>query len=474
MPEVRTTSASLDVNELINEQRVGAYSIVFLVIATLAMIADGYDIAAIGFVVPELAKQWQIAPAAMAPALGAGVIGLLVGAPIFGYVGDRFGRRSAIISSLIVVGVFTLITMWAASLPQLIGLRFITGVGLGGLIPNIIALAAEVAPKRLRGVFIIIVNFGVPAGFVLPGKVTAMFVPTYGWPVLMFVGAVIPLVIAVLAYFLVQESIGYLVSRGDRDAEVRKQIKALRPELAIGPETRLVSSVKVSGTGSPRSPAKLFAGGLAFITPIFWIALAANQFTNFFMLGWLPTLLQQGGLTTAQAGNMAAMYALGGIVGGLLLLFLVDKLGALPMVILFLVAAPLVGSIGQVAPETIGAIIAAAGFCITGNQFASSAVVGMIYPTAIRSMGAGWAQAFGRLGSLLAQIAGGLLLAKQLPAQQIYLAPAISLVIGAVAILLFVIFCRRRFGNFRLDDASAAEKNAAGLALPSENAAAGA
>ena len=159
----------VDLNELIDGQKVRKSSILFLAIATFAMAADGFDLSAIGFVVPELVKDWHITPAQMAPALTAGIVGLLCGAPLFGYLGDRLGRKKAILISLFTYGVLTIVTMAASSLNQFVVLRFLTGIGMGGMIPNILALTAEMAPKRLRGMFTVIVLFGVPAGIALPG-----------------------------------------------------------------------------------------------------------------------------------------------------------------------------------------------------------------------------------------------------------------------------------------------------------------
>lgn len=270
----------VNLNTLIEGQKVQKSTIVFLVVATLAMMADGFDLAVIGFVGPELVKDWKISPAQLSPVFSAGIFGLLVGAPLFGILGDRIGRKNAILIGLCTYGSLTLLTMLATSLNQFAVLRFLTGIGLGGMIPNVLALAAEVAPRRLRGLFSVIVLFGVPAGLALPGWTSALLVPQYGWPALLFVGGVLPLVIAVVACFTMNESLKFLVQHGGRDEEARILARALRPDLSIDPRSRFSydSLGVVSGVGSP---IQLFKGGLAVITPLLWIALAANQLTNF-------------------------------------------------------------------------------------------------------------------------------------------------------------------------------------------------
>ena len=449
---------TMNLDELIDGQKIRTSAIVFLAIATLSMIADGFDISAISFIAPELIKQWHIAPKELVPVFSAGVFGLLFGAPLFGYVGDRFGRKRAVIIILSLVGALTLATMAANSLNQFVVLRFLTGLGLGGLIPNVIALAAEVAPKRRRGVFVIIVNFGVAAGFALPGWVAAVLVPQHGWPVLLLIGGTLALLVAVLVGLFLNESIRFLVQAGDRKAEVNRLARLLRPDLTVDPRTVFVTSAQTLDVHHNGSPMRLFAGGLAVLTPILWIVLAANQFANFFTLSWLPTLLQASGSTTAQAGADTAMYSVGGLVGGGVLMFLVDRFGVFPIVALFLMGVPIIASVGSshIPPTMLGAIIACAGFCVTGNNFGMSAILGMIYPTPLRSKGAGWAQAFGRFGALGAQIAGGALLARHLPLREVFLAPALSLVVGAAGSGFLAVLCYRRFGGSRLDEAPTA------------------
>jgi MFS transporter, AAHS family, 4-hydroxybenzoate transporter len=451
-------AAAVDLNDLIDGQKVQKSSIIFLAISTLAMAADGFDLSAIGFVVPELVKDWAITPAQMAPALTAGIIGLLCGAPLFGYFGDRLGRKKAIVVSLLMYGLLTIVTTAATSLNQFVVLRFLTGIGMGGMIPNILALTAEMAPKRLRGMFTVIVLFGVPAGIAAPGWVTALLVPHYGWPVILWLGGLLPVIIAIIAQFMLPESLKFLVQRGGREDEVSRIVRTLRPDLPFDSTAHLFAGVPSVATDGG-SPAKLFMGGLAIITPALWIALLANQFTNFFALSWLPTLLQSAGLSTAQAGISASMFSIGGLAGGFVLLFLIDRFGAIPIVALFVVGGPLVWMMGlpEIPPALLGTIIAGAGFCVVGNNFGINAAMVLIYPTPIRSTGAGLAQAMGRVGSLGAPIIGGILLAMHVPRQELYLAPALSLGLGALASAVLVAMCVRRFGGFQLDEVSAAD-----------------
>ena len=437
-----------------------ASSVIFLIVASLSMIADGFDISAMGFVAPELVKQWHVSAGDLVPAFSAGVIGLLVGAPSLGYCGDRFGRKTAVVAVLLMFGGFTFMTSFATNLTEFVALRFLTGIGLGGLIPNITALAAEIAPKRLRGTFIIIVTFGVPIGLGLPGWVAAALVPTYGWPILLIIGGAIPIVIAIAAWIFVHESESFTQQRNARNGAL-----SLDLHNAEAVPAAIKNRSVMPGRASPRG---LFTNGLAFITPVIWVALAANQFTNFFTLSWLPTLLQSSGLSTSEAGMTASMYSVGGLIGGFVLTFIIDRLGVVPLIVLFLLGAPLVASIGapHISPMVLAAILAGAGFCVTGNNFGFNAIIAMVYPTNVRSMGVGWAQAFGRLGSLAAQVVGGILLGQHLSVREVYFAPAAVLIVGAASASLLLLMCFRRFGGFRLEEPVIANTRASVPATP--------
>ena len=440
----------IDLDDAIDGQKIRRASVVLLIVATLALLSDGFDIASIGYIGPELVKTWHVTRGELVPVFSAGIFGLLLGAPLLGFLGDRFGRKTAILAALGVVAGCTLATLAASTLTAFAALRFLTGVGLGGLIPNIVALVAEAAPKRRRGMFIVIVNFGVPAGISLPGLVAAALVPAYGWPVLLLVGGLLPLAVMGLVAVCARESIKFLVQRGGRDDQVRRMLAVIRPDLPAGAVRLQPKAVAPLASGSP---AGLFAGGLAVITPLLWLALAANQMANFFSLTWLPTLLQSAGATTSQAGVNASLFSIGGLLGGLCLTLIVDRLGVLPMVVLFLVGVPTMAAIGHpLPPYAAGLVIAGAGFCVTGVNFTMGATLGVIYPTPVRAIGTGWCQAMGRLGSLAAPLIGGALLGLNLPFQDLLLVPAGSLAIGAAASIAIALLCRRRFGGLRIGD----------------------
>ena len=300
-------------------------------------------------------------------------------------------------------------------------------------------------------------------GISLPGLVAGLVVPALGWPGLMLVGGLLPLGVALIARAVVPESPKFLLERRDDAEAARQVVRKLRPDLAIDEGTRLVTVAHTIERGSAR---QLFSGTLIVVTPVLWICQAANQMANFFSLTWLPTLLQSAGATTAEAGASASLFALGGFAGGLVLLFVIDRLGTAPLVAFFVIGTPLVALMASTTldPTVHAAVIAGAGLCVTGINFTLVALLPVFYPTAIRSLGMGWTQGVGRLGSLAAPVVGGILLEQNIPPEQLSYAPAALLAVGAVASVVLAILCFREFGGVRV--AEFGEASASRLVKP--------
>ncbi|HVR89701.1 MAG TPA: MFS transporter [Novosphingobium sp.] len=444
---------TLDLDAAIDGQQLGRRNAPLIGIAMLILLCDGFDLAAMGYIVPELVKGWQLEPVRFVSAFSAGIIGMMIGGPLLGLLGDRLGRRRVILLGLCAIGLATLATMAAQTVAHLVILRFLTGIGLGGVIPNVAALIAELSPKRVRGRMLVIVTLGMPLGIALPGLVAGLLVPRFGWQGILLVGGLLPLIVALVARLVVPESPKYLVETGGRDDEARQIIHHLRPDLAIGDDTRFAIAARDQRRGSA---SQLFAGSLALATPLLWICQAANQMANFFSLTWLPTLLQSAGATTAQAGGHASLFALGGLGAGAILIFVIDRLGVVPLVVMFVIGVPLVAGMASsdLGPVVHGMVIAGAGLCVTGINFGLTALLPIFYPTSIRSLGTGWTQAAGRVGGLAAPLVGGVLLQQNIPISQLTLAPALLLAVGAVASVVLAWLCFRQFGGTRVAEFS--------------------
>ena len=240
MGGMMTDQPIVQVSRLLDERGLSSFQIKLIVWSFFIVLIDGYDIAAIAFAAPDLVRSWGVAPSALGPVFSASLVGILFGSAIFGWVGDRFGRKAALVSSNLLFGVFTLAAAYSTSLDQMFWLRLLAGLGIGGVIPNVVAINAESAPRKLRATLAIIAVGCVPIGGAIPGIVTAVFVPQYGWPILFMIGGIAPIVIAVAAMFGLPESIKYMAIHESQRGKMEKLIAAIRPDFKVPANARFV------------------------------------------------------------------------------------------------------------------------------------------------------------------------------------------------------------------------------------------
>jgi len=454
----------IDVAQLIDERPLASFHIWLVAFAFAIIISDGYDITAIAFAAPELLKQWAITDrSALGPVFSASLVGILVGSPFFGFVGDRYGRKAASIASLAVFGIFTLAAARAGSLDQMLWLRGFAGIGLGGLMPNMIALTGEFAPRRFRATLIIVMFCGVTLGGAIPAAISVWLVPSHGWQSIFVIGGLMPLVLAVCAWLWLPESVKYLVVKERRDEAVRI-LRMVAPDADIGPQTVLVPPAETRYAGF--NPKHLFSEGLALITPLLWLCFAINLMGFYFLISWMPTLLiGQKLLAQSDAAIATSLVQIGGTIGGFVLCRPMERRGFWPVALLFAGAVPFVALIGYAASTStwlLMVVVFIAGFCILGLQFGLNAASAMIYPTSVRSNGSGWAFGVGRFGSILGPIFGGKLIALKLSVTTLFLIAAIPFVVGTIACIALAMLYAASFKGAGLGERG----TAAGAATP--------
>ncbi len=170
----RTNSGSpIDIPALIDRSRIGGFQIVMLTLCAICLIIDGFDVQAMGYVAPAIIQEWGIAKANLGPVFGAGLFGMLLGSLCFSILADRIGRRPVLIAATLFFAACMLLTPLAATVQQLIVLRFVTGLGLGAIMPNAMALAGEYSPVRKRVTLMMLVSCGFTLGAV-PALVSAV------------------------------------------------------------------------------------------------------------------------------------------------------------------------------------------------------------------------------------------------------------------------------------------------------------
>ncbi len=437
---------TFDVSQFIDDRKINGFNWGLVIFSFFVIMFDGYDIGAVSFAGPHLIAEWHIDRSAMGPAISAGLFGILFGSPILGFVGDRWGRKIAIAISTLIFGVFTLVIVWTTGIDQLTYLRFFAGIGIGGLLPNIIALNAEFAPKRMRATMVIIMFCGITFGGSLPGLVSIWLVPSYGWHILFYIGGILPLVMAVLVAALMPESLKYLVVRSRPRERIVRILQAMSPGASVPANANFVIRDEKQYAGF--NPKYLFGDGLAGITITLWICFVCNLMAFYFIQGWLPIVLTSANLPISQAAWAGTLFQLGGTVGGLVLARPIDTRGLAPVLWLFIVSVPvvaLIGFLGLQSEALLFLMVSLAGFCSLGLQFGLNAASALIYPTAFRSNGSGWAFGIGRFGSVAGPLIGGVLIGMHMPLTWLYVCGAVPYVIGAISAIGLTRFYYRRF-----------------------------
>jgi len=428
----------VQVSHFLDEHGLGAFQIKLLFWSVLIALIDGYDIAAIAFAAPHLIQEWHVAPKSLGLVLTASNFGVLFGSQIFGWIGDRYGRKTALIVCNLLFGVFTYWAAYSTNLTELFWLRTIAGLGIGGIIPNVVAINAESAPRNLRATLAIIATGLVPIGGALAGFAAAAFIPHYGWPILFKIGGVVPIALAIAATFGLTESIKYMTLHESQRSKMEALLAAIRPDFKMPPNARFVIEDEKQFPSS--NPRYLFHNGLEVITPLTWLIFILNLMGYFFLISWTPTMLVAAAhAPQSVAALTGAALQVGGTVGSLLLCWWLQRQRFLAIAILFLIAMPVVGSIGYAGLSSTAALVGVAflaGAIVLGIQSGINVVGAMIYPTSLRANGSGWQLGLGRFGAIIGPLTGTVLVS--LPIQHMYLFAAIPFALGAV--VTFIIY----------------------------------
>lgn len=426
-------TTTTDIEAYIDEKPLSRLQLRAILLCALVALLDGFDTQAISFVAPILAKAWIIEVTSFGVVFGAGLLGLAIGSLVMGPLADKWGRKSVIVVACAMFGIFSLATAFTGGITSLIILRFLTGLGLGGAVPNLIALTSEYSPKRHRTFLTTLMWAGFPLGAVIGGLVSSRLIPAFGWHSVFLAGGAMPLVLAICLAIWLPESIRYLATQHHKRSAFDKLIDKLAPSL---------QHANVFIQDKPQAQTKVpvrevFSGGRIPGTLLLWVVFFSNLLILYFLINWLPYVLRQAGLAIEQAIIGTVVLNASGIAGGLVLGKLVDQQG--PFRILpasYILATLSIAAIGY-APAHIAfslGAIALAGFFVIGTQFCMNALAANYYPTSSRASGIGLAFSVGRIGSILGPVIGGFILANNWSTSALFNLSAIPALICAYAV----------------------------------------
>jgi AAHS family 4-hydroxybenzoate transporter-like MFS transporter len=449
MSEAATSAsgaAFVDVAQLMDQQEIGRFQIKVLLLCAAAMFVDGFDTQAIGYVAPALSAALAVKPSALGLVFAAGGLGAIIGGLGLAPFADRVGRKPVIVASMLFFAVCTLLIAMANTVPQLMWMRFAIGLGLGGVVPNALALSAEYMPKKFRVTLVLMTWLGFSIGSGVAGPVAAHILKAHSWRSVFLFGGILPVILAPVLIWALPESLQSLAQRGVADGRITRTLARMNPRL-IFPETTLFAN-PAREKGFP--VALLFRDGRAPITLLLWVMFFMNLLALFFLNSWLPTVLHKAGLPQHLAIIIAALLHFGGIAGGLAIAPLCDRLNPyLVLACAYVLSGTFIAGIGLAGNQPMFAVAATffAGFFTFGAQNSANAIAATRYPTAMRSSGIGWALGIGRTGQIVGPLIGGLLLSLKWPTSEILYVIAMPSVVAATAAFLLSGAARRsRFG----------------------------
>jgi AAHS family benzoate transporter-like MFS transporter len=423
----------VNINETIDNAKFSLFHWKVLVWCLLIIIFDGYDLVIYGVALPLLMQQWSLTAVQAGLLASAALFGMMFGAMIFGTLSDRLGRKKTIMICVTLFSGFTFLGAFATNPVEFAILRFIAGLGIGGVMPNVVALMTEYAPKKIRSTLVAIMFSGYAIGGMTSALLGAWLVKDMGWQI-MFLIAGIPLLMLPIIWKFLPESLAFLIKSG-KEEQAKQIINKLLPTRDIHQNTQLVFNENIHHEAPVKA---LFQDGRAFSTFMFWIAFFMCLLMVYALGSWLPKLMLQAGYSLG--ASMLFLFALniGGMVGAIGGGALADRFHLKPVITsMFVIGAAALILLGFNSPQIVlYSLIALAGAATIGSQILLYTFVAQFYPTTVRSTGMGWASGIGRIGAIIGPVLTGALLTFELPHQMNFLAIAIPGVIAAFAIFL--------------------------------------
>jgi MFS transporter, AAHS family, 4-hydroxybenzoate transporter len=433
--QAQGVGAPVDLAGFIEQQPVGSFQIKLLLTCAAVLFLDGFDTQAIGYVAPALAKEWNLTKGALGPVFSAGLFGLMIGALFFGPLADRVGRKKIIIFATLAFGIGTLATAFINDVTTLLTIRFLTGLGLGGAMPNAVAMTSEFSPHRRRATMVMIMFCGFSVGAALGGLFAAAMIPQFGWRSVFVVGGIAPLLLVPILMWRLPESVRFLALTGRAHDRVAELLRAIAPGATFAPATQFA----VHEPGLAGMPVlHLFSEGRTVATLLLWVVFFMSLLDLYFLANWLPTVLNDLGASVSASAAIGSMLQVGGVVGTFALGSVIDRFSFRALALVYFAAVFAVGAIGQLGHSAVFVTMAifAAGFCIVGGQIAANALTATFYPTAVRATGVGWALGIGRVGSIVGPLIGGALLTAKWDTGSVFMAAATAALVAALAAFL--------------------------------------
>jgi len=423
-----------DINEVIQKGVMSRYQKVAITICLAINMLDGFDVLVMAFTASSVASEWQLQGSDLGILFSAGLLGMSFGSLFVAPLADKFGRRVVVLTCLVIISVGMFLSALSQSMMQLVSLRLMTGLGIGGLLASLNVIVAEYSSLKWRDFAVSFLQTGYPIGAVIGGSIAVFLIGEYGWRSVFLFGAIASTLLIPLAFLNLPESLAFLLAR--RPANALIKVNALLRHMGHQ-EINELPPLSEDGVVPPSGIRDLVSGDLRRSSLLIWLAFFMVMLSFYFVLSWTPKLLVEAGLSAGEGISAGVLLNVGGIVGGLILGYLSTRLPLRFLIGTYMIVTAISMVLFSVYASNMSTALGLCvliGFFLFGSMIGLYALVPSLYPVSIRTTGMGWAIGVGRGGAVLSPLAAGILLDNQWQSTTLFLIFAIPLVISMVAV----------------------------------------
>lgn len=433
-----TLPSKIDVEEVIDRNKVGKSQIAVMLMCFGVLILDGIDTTMAGYLGQALIDDWGITKADLGPVVTSGLVGLAAGSLIAGPLGDRFGRRRVIIWSVVFFGLMSAASALSTDVASFSVLRVLTGLGLGASMPNAATLVAEYAPKIRRGVMMTFIYCGFTLGAAVGGYFTSFLIQWFSWHSALIGGGIVPILFALFAWVKLPESPKFLARKGVHHDRLVGIMNRIEPGIA-GSNT--VFAVDEAAAVKQKSPVSaLVSRPYRIGTATIWTGFVAAFFTVYLMNSWLPILMGDVGFTLTEIATIGFLLQIGGTLGNVAIGYCMDRFGQhKTLVVAGICAAAMLLLIGLSGARTVGVIglmIFILGIFTNSIATGFPVMAASFYPTRMRATGTSWATGIARFGAIAGAAVGTVMVAMGLGFEQVFITLTVPVALGIAAVAI--------------------------------------
>ena len=430
------TTENVDIGSVVDKAKFTSFHFNVVAWCLLIILFDGYDLAINGVVLPLLMQEWGLSAVQAGMLASTALAGMMFGAIFFGSLADKIGRKKVIMICIVLFSGLTFAGGFASNPTEFAILRFFAGLGIGGVMPNLVALTSEYAPQKMRSTLVTTMFSGYAVGGVMAALLGSWFTPNFGWQIMFFIAG-IPLFLLPLIWKFLPESLAFIVKENKQE-EARRIACRLAPDLSVN--EKMIFTLPKVDIPEAANVASLFRRGRTTNTLLFWLAFFTCLLTMYALSSWLPKLMMAAGYSMDNSLMFMMVMNIGAVVGIIGGGILADRFHLKPVLMCL-------GMLGGIVMSLMGfqsnqfllyILVFLAGAASIGSQMLLYSYVAQYYPLAIRSTGIGWSSAIGRMGAIVGPILIGSLLGMSLPAYINFIVVGIPVLITAIAIALIV------------------------------------